>query len=754
MQGISRHWISRALLGSVSVLGLAWSPWASAQTGSASPGIETVVVTAEKRSTNLERTPLAITALNSVALDQHQVRDLRDLRSIVPNFEMGDAQGIAQITIRGIGSSAFLPGTEGAVAVNENEVYVSRNVAQQTGLFDVQDIEVLRGPQGTLYGRNATAGAVNITTARPTDDFSGYAKATVGNYGEVRLDSAVGGPVDDSDHLLLRLAGFYERHDGYGENVVTHDDIDDKDAFGVRATAVYTPLSDFTATLIAQYYDEDDRQGAFHYFGAAGLSGLPGALGLPPLFILEGGRPPGNIRDISNGIDPSFHLPVFAGTGILEWTDGAFSVKSITGYRYQAPRFTYDLDGGSPLNVFELEGEPAHQVSEELQLHYDTDALHLTGGLYYLDEHDASDPAQVIASTGLITTDFGVPFATPGFATLGNLGAALTTQAEAAFAQGTYNLTPEVSVTAGIRYSQEKKGIASWDGLDFGIGGLPLFPPYPGPNPTVISYVASKTFYSVTPKFGIQYQVDPQTMLYASYSQGFKSGGFDTAVTTPVPFQPEKLTDYEAGIKTTTDDDRLRLNLAGFYYDYNDLQVTQVVNLAVQTGNAATAQDYGLEAELTWLAMPQLEFDASAAWTHARYLTYSGPDPALPLLPVVNFSGNTLDNAPDYQANVAAQYTWDVGLGSLSARGEAEYSSKFYFSPGNEAELSQGSFVKGNFYLIWDPASAWTLTAYVKNIADTTTKTSALVATTLVFNPIVGSLAPPRLFGLEVNYRF
>jgi len=753
MRTISGNWVSGMLFGSVSLFGLCWGTFAQAQSEQAA--IETVVVTAEKRKTDLERTPEAITALNSANLQLHQVRDLRDLRSLVPNFEMGDAQGIAQITIRGIGSSAFLPGTEGAVAVNENEVYVSRNVAQQTGLFDVQDIEVLRGPQGTLYGRNATAGAVNITTMRPTDEFSGYANATVGNYGEVRLDGAVGGPVDDSDDLLVRLAGFYERHDGYGENVVTHNDIDDKNAYGVRATIVYTPRSDFTATLIAQYYDEQDHQGAFHYFGAAGLSGLPGALGLPPLFIVEGGQPPHNIRDISNGIDPSFHLPVFAGTGILEWTDGAFSVKSITGYRYQSPHFTYDLDGGSPLNVFELEGEPAHQISEELQLHYDTEALHLTGGLYYLDEHDASDPAQVVATTGLITSVFGVPFPTPGLVTLGNLGADLTTEAEAAFAQGTYNLTPDLSVTAGIRYSQEKKGITSFDALDLGVGGLPLFPPYPGPNPlTSTPYVASKTFYSVTPKFGLQYQVDPQTLLYASYSQGFKSGGFDTGVAEPAPFQPEKLTDYEAGIKTTTDDAHLRLNVAGFYYDYKNLQVTQVVDLTVQTGNAATAQDYGLEAELTWLATSQLEFDVSGAWTHARYLKFLGPDPALPLLPEANFSGNALDNAPDYQANVAAQYTWDVGFGSLSARGEAEYSSKFFFGPGNEAELSQGSFVKGNLYLILDPSSDWTLTAYVKNVSDATTKTSALVVTPLVFNPIVGSLAPPRLFGLEVSRRF
>jgi iron complex outermembrane receptor protein len=359
-----------------------------------------------------------------------------------------------------------------------------------------------------------------------------------------------------------------------------------------------------------------------------------------------------------------------------------------------------------------------------------------------------------VGSTTLATFAFGIPYPTPGYLTIGNLDADLTTKAEAAFAQASYNLTSDLTITAGIRYSEEKKGISSTAALDLGAGGLPLFPPYPGSNPLGAPYVASKTFHSVTPKFGLQYQVDPVTMLYATYSQGFKSGGFDSGVVAPTAFKPEKLTDYEAGLKTTTLDDHLRLNLAGFYYNYEDLQVTQVVGLNVQTGNAASARDYGIEGDLTYLATEALEFEASGAWTHARYEKYLGPDPALPLLPVADFSGNTLDNAPDWQATVAAQYTWQLSAGALTARGEAEYSGRFYFSPGNERELSQGSFIKGNFYLIYDPNTDWTVTAYIKNVANTTTKTSALVGTPLVLNPIEGSLAPPRLFGLEVSRRF
>lgn len=755
MRNIRGHRVSRLLLASVSLAGLTWGTFAHAQADTVgAAGIETIVVTAEKRSTDLQRTPMALTAFSADALEEHQIHDLKDLRSLVPSFRMGDAQGIAQITIRGIGSSSFLPGTEGAVAVNENEVYVSRNIATQAALFDVSSIEVLRGPQGTLYGRNATAGAVNITTARPTDEVAGFARVTVGNYGEVRLEGAVGGPLDQDGKFLARIAGFYERHDGYGTNLVTHHDIDNKNAYGVRGTLVFKPTENFTGTLIAEYFDEKDNQGGFHYFAPAGLSGLPGALGAPPLFVIFGGYAPKNVRNIANGINPKFHLPVFAATGILEWRRGPFSIKSITGYRDQKARFTYDLDGGSTLNLYNFGGESAHQFSEELQFHYDTEKLHVTAGAYYFDEHDNTSPEHVVGSTAAITFGFHVPFATPGYVTVGNLAANLKTQAEALFGQATYNLTPDLSVTAGLRYSHEKKSIASMAGLDLGIGGLPLFPPYPGPNPLPPAFLASKSFNSLTPKFGIQYQADPDTMLYATYSQGFKSGGFDTGVVRPTAFKPEKLTDYEVGIKTTKFDHRLRLNLAGYYYDYKDLQVTQVVGVTVQTGNAATARNYGIEAEVTWLPVDRLQINLSGAWTHARYQKYFGSDPARPLLASVDFSGNTLTNAPDWQGILGAQYTWPVGAGSLTARGEVEYSSKFYFGPGNEEQLSQGAYTKGNLYLTYDPNADWSITAYVKNVGNKTTKTSSLVATPVVLNPVVGSLAPPRLFGVEVNRRF
>lgn len=739
------------------------SPSASQPVAEATSQVQEILVTAEKRSTSLQRTPVAVTAITSETIAEHQVRDLRDIQAIVPNFKMGDAEGISQITVRGVGSSVFKPGSEGEVAVNENEVYIARGVAQQTGLFDVSGLEVLRGPQGTLYGRNATAGAVNITTTRPSDTFSGYGEATIGNYNDIRFEGGLGGPLDKNGKLLLRVAGFEEHHNGYGKNLVTGNGVEDKDAYGVRATLVYLPTDALQGTLIAEYFHQQDHSGQFHYFGPGGTTGLPGASGLQPVFITEGGFAPTNPRDVAYPVDGSFGLRTFALTGIIDWkSDGPFSVRSVTGYRDQRAPYTFNIDGGSTQNAQGFSDEPAHQISEELQLHYDTNGLHITAGGYFFHENDNVVPQYFVFSSYLINRDFGLTPASP-FIRFLSQQAVLKTNAYAGYGQGSYNITSKLSLTAGVRYSTETKS----DTSQFGVQ---LTTPYPSnapfPNPVMLKDV---TFSSVTPKFGVQYQLEPRTMIYATYAKGFKSGGFDVGVANPLPYQPEQLTDYEGGIKTTLVDGRLRANVAGFYYNYTNLQVQQVLGTAVQTSNAANAKVYGLEGEFTFLVTPDFELNASASWTHARYGQFCGSDGAQPNIvtpsscPTVNggllpheadLSGNSLSNAPDWRGNLAGQYTFNLLTGSLIFRGELEYSSRFYFAPDNLSFLSQAPYAKVDLYVTYRPNKTWQVRAYLKNIGDVTTKTSALVASALVGSPIIGSVAPPRTFGIQLAYKF
>jgi iron complex outermembrane recepter protein len=708
-----------------------------------------IIVTAEKRNTNLERTPVAITALNSAALADNQVHNLEDVQALIPSFKAGTNQGVAQVTIRGIGISDTVPGTEAAVAVNVNQVYVSRTVAQLTGLFDISQIEVLRGPQGTLYGRNATAGAVNITTALPTRDFSGYTRLTGGNYGEARLEGAVSGPLIN-DTLAVRLAGFGERHDGYGTNLVTGEGIDNEGTYGFRGTMLFTPTPEIKGTVYLDYYKEDDHSGGFHYFGAAGLTGLPGAIGIPPSFITEGGYAPQNIRDVASQLDPQFYLRTGSATAVLEWNpDDAFGLKSITGYRDQQWLITHTAGGGSVLSEIVHDGEAAHQISEEIDAHYDVGELQLTGGAYFFHENDDADPLTSALSTTLLGPLYGIAYPSQYIVDFISLASHFSTQAEAVFAQGRYNLTPQLSLTAGVRYSVERK-------TDEQFYGINLTAPYTGSNPLPPGVeIPSVKFYATTPTAGVEYQLDRNTLLYFTYAQGFKAGGFDTGVQDPVPYRPEHLTDYEGGLKTTMLEGHLRANVSAYYYDYTDLQVQQVFGTTVQTENAATAKIYGTEAELSYILTDAFQVSGNAAWVHARYVDYSGPDPARPLLAVVDFSGHALDNAPDFTADISPQYTWHGSAADFIVRPELEYSSRFYFSPGNIALLSQGDYVKENLFLTYRPqADRWSVSAYCKNISNRTTKTGATVQTTITGSPVQGTLAPPRLAGVELNYKF
>ncbi len=709
-----------------------------------------VVVTAEKRSTSLQRTPIAITALSGQALERAQIRTLPDIAALVPNFKMSQTDGYSEITIRGIGISDFVPGAEGAVAVNFNEVYVSRPIAQLAGLYDVSSIEVLRGPQGTLYGRNATAGSVNVNTTLPTNRFSGYSRLTLGDYGDVNAEAAVGGPII-SDKLLLRVAATEESRGGYGKNLDTGNGVDDRNAAAVRGTLVFIPVHDVKATLIAEYFREYDHSDSQHYFGAAGLTGLPGSIGVTTLPQQLGYNPPANVRDIAQADDPEFRLQTTAVTGILDWTHGPFGVKFVTGYRTQNAFTSTDANGFGPQLSQFIGGEPAHQFTEELQGHYDTQRLHVTTGAYYFTEHDDFSPGAFTLSTQALNIGYPQLPQRAGNYPVDFLqfGGLIETAAEAAFAQATYEIIDGLSLTAGVRYSSERKHLYQRFGVD-------LYTPYTAetqaPEETDIP---AKKFQSTTPKFGAQYLLTPTTTVYATYAKGFKAGGFDTGAFPAAAYQPEKLTDYEGGIKTTALGGRFRSNIAGFYYDYTNLQVQQVVGATTITTNAASATIYGVEGEFTAVPINPLTLNFSISYLHARYGNYTGPDPALPLLSNVDFSGNKLNNSPDFSGHASAEYTWGAPHGTVALRGEADFTTSFFFSPDNIPLEGQGGFVKENAFLTYNNNDQnWHVTLFVRNLSDVTTKTSTLVNSAIIGNAVVGSLSPPRTFGAELGYRF
>lgn len=715
-----------------------------------------IIVTAEKRSTSLQRTPLAVTALNGDALANTQVNNLQSVAALAPSAKVGDVGGYAQISIRGIGSQSGVPLTDSPVAVNINEIYISRPVSFLSSMFDVSAVEVLRGPQGTLYGRNATAGSINITTARPTEQLSGFGRFSYSAFNQKRAEAAVGGAIVP-DFVSIRVAGFYEDRDGYGRNVTTGRDVDDKNAYGFRGTVLVTPTPEISATLIAERYRERDSGAALHYFGAAGLIPVSGTFGSLPFATLFGGTVLSNSYDVANDTQPRFYLGVTTLTGLLEYNKGPFTVRSVTGYRRQRAYTLSDLDNSNLPLGFLAAGENDRQFSQELQLRYNSQRVNLTLGGYYFREIDDATPYVVPLSsrvTDPILASLGVmlPPRAPVLLNFGNLGGTIYTRAFAIFGQGTFNVTDRLSVTAGLRYSTERRRLVQRYLIDPITPYSPELPPPPGLG------LPGRTYSSATPRVALEFQVTPRTLLYASYARGFKSGSFDPsadpATTTSPSFGPENLNSYEVGLKSTLLDGKLRTNLAAFYYDYSGLQVLQTRGFGIATTNAGKAREYGLEAEITALPVHSLELSLSGSLLNAKYLDYTGVDAARIGVAAVDFSGKRLNNAPSASGLISAQYTVPFPAGSLLLRGETELTSRFFFSPANYDELSQSGYAKLNAFLTYTAQRGWSIGAFGRNLTNRKTKTSSQVQTVFLGTPITGSLAPPRTYGVTVGVKF
>jgi iron complex outermembrane receptor protein len=327
------------------------------------------------------------------------------------------------------------------------------------------------------------------------------------------------------------------------------------------------------------------------------------------------------------------------------------------------------------------------------------------------------------------------------------------TRSLAAFAQGSYEITDGLSLIAGIRFGQDRKHLVSNYLVAPFTPYNPSLPPPPGQER------GTKTWSSTTPKFGIQYQLDRRTLLYATYAKGFKAGGFDATSDPSVflkapTYNPEQVTSYEVGLKTTLLNGRARINLAGFYYDYANLQVSQAGTFAILTSNAGKARIFGLEGELTLRPIEHLEIGFSGSYLNAKYTSYIGVDNAKPLVNNVDFKGNFLNNAPEWSGTLSAQYAIPVGRNELTLRGEEELSSRYYFSPGNYALVGQGGYAKTNASLSYRIQNGIEITAFVRNIANKMTRVSAQIESIDLGAPVQGSIAPPRTFGIEGVYRF
>ncbi|MEI9852371.1 MAG: TonB-dependent receptor, partial [Sphingomonas sp.] len=709
-------------------------------------GLTEIVVTAQKRDERLQETPLAVSATSGDALERRGVTSLADLNSLAPNVSIGQQNGINRLYIRGVGLSAYSTGSDPSTAFHVNGVVIGRGSAQLSSFFDVERIEVLRGPQGTLYGRNATAGSVNLITRKPTRDLSAYLNTTLGNYDHVQFEGAVSGPLDGAGNLRARIAFQTIDHDGYGQNVTLNKDIDNQKARAVRGTLAYDAGTGFDITLTGDYATEDDNNYAVYSFG-------PFVPGTTLLGQTLGGAHIANSRSVASDVLPindrrNWGLSATVGVDLAD----AWRLQSITGYRNFRRFNMSDVENTSAAVASLSQTETSKQFSQELQLLYTSDRLTGIFGLYYYHE-------DMSGLTYVPLTSIGATFRYPD-AKIHQIGTA-SIDAYAAFAQWTYEVVDNLRLTAGLRYSHEQReSEGAYTQFNFSF-------PTPANTTTPVAY--DKSYNAFTPRFVIDYRPAEGVMLYASATRGFKSGVQIIGNTNP-PVDPEFIWSYEAGTKLTLLDRRLELGLTGFLYDYTDLQINRPQGLAAIVVNAASARIKGIEFEARALPVDALTLNLDVSYLDAKFTDFPTTSPVYTSLGAINLAGNRLANAPEWTINAGAQYELPIEMpGKLSVRGDMNYTTRIYFTEYNDGARivfpngfryvndiqSQGAVATFNASLRYVTENErLSFTLFGKNLTNELVAANNIVGIQPFGYPVGGSYKAPRTYGITIGVKY
>jgi iron complex outermembrane receptor protein len=701
-----------------------------------------IIVTAQKRSENVQRVPIAVTAISGDVLAARGIQDAQSFARLVPNMAFSNNYGQVRITLRGLSfQDLATQGGEPRVAYHVDGAFMAQSGDIGGTFYDIERVEVNRGPQGTLFGRNAIAGTVNVITRNPTNSLSGYLNGEVGNYSTHNLDGAISGPL--ADGLSARLAFQTRNHSGYEYNVPNKVDVNNQNTQAFRAKLKFDKLANFTAILSADYFREKDRDGPL--FVGVDVAGAT------PLGVILGGQ----VADSNPRHNFSGQLP-FTGKksyGLnldmnLDLGNG-YSLASLTSYRHSNFEYRYDDTSSIPL-IPSTGREFARQFSEELRLQKDFDRGNVVLGAYLYGQNYRM--ASINPFYGPAAGVLGFPpgtFLPSGYAQGFTLGGNVNTRSVAGFGQATYNITDTTTLIAGARYSRETKRKFN-EFFDFDVA-TPFNPNFKHVGPTVSDSV---TYTNFSPRVTLEQKIGPNQLIYVTFAKGFKAGGYNVGGLAPA-YLPETLTDYEAGFKFDLFDRKVRINGAGFYYDYKDIQVVVAEITSNKNVNAASSKVYGAEVELNIVPVHGLQLDASAAILHSEFKSFDTFDPTNPSRGVISLAGNRLPFAPKYTLSYGAQYTFDTNIGPITVRGDGQSKSQVYFDQFNTAINSERASTILNASLGWkDVHDRLSATVFVKNITDGLYKNGTFVGGGAVGFPINGRYDPPRTYGVRFGVNF
>jgi iron complex outermembrane recepter protein len=745
--------------------------------------IEEIVVTAQKRTERLVDVPVSISVFNDDAIDQTGVRELKDIADYIPNLEISEGNDFrSTVTIRGVGAQSRNIGFDSRVGVYVDGVYIGQSPAINQELLNLERVEVLRGPQGALFGKNTVAGAINLVTRKPGDEFSARVGADIGNFAYRELKAIVNVPF--SDTVSASFSAAKTDRDGYVPNIVTGNDLNERDVLAYRAQLrieasekleinasldglnseslilVGDPITDMLALQPVQVAPE---------FGVVGFN-----------------FDPSDKRDIYGGhVDFTYDL------------DSDHVLKSITGYRTTDAVYSNATDY-SPVDIVSIEYSDDYDVlSQEFQLiSPDEGAFTYVVGLYYYQQ-DANTNRDVVLGQDFIDAFVGPLYASGqlspplppapalpnelvsqllGFGPPGskvfNRGE-VNTRSYAAYFNGTYELADRLKLGFGARYSTEDKDV-NWllDGRNsgiFDIGSTGADPMNPSP------LVNDRTDNFFAPAVSLTYALTDDTNVYARYAAGYKSGGFnldyinsaELQANQGLEFDKETVDSYEIGLKGAYFDSQLQLNLAAFIANYDDYQVNQFVDLgggrtSIRINNAAKVETSGVEAEANWMVTDDFSLRASLGLLDATFDSFPGGGTA-----GADASGNDLPNAPDTTASIGGIYYHDLpSLGStLLLRADVNHASEFFSGANNDTEIPYNSAFPGTIPYgqlpertevnarigLMSDNETWEVYLWGRNLADETDPQDELRD---FFGTVAKLPSLPRTYGVEFGWKF
>ena len=734
-----------------------------------------ILVTAQKREQALSDVSLSVSAVGAEQLANTNTAGIEALQNLVPSISFGNDFNFAKLFIRGIGLSSSLPGVDPSVALHVDGAVVSLAQAQLGSMFDLERVEVLRGPQGTLYGRNATGGAVNLITAKPTAELDGYVRLTVGGP-DLNLvgEAAVGGPL--SDNIRGRIAVRAVKRDGYGVNEVTGNDIDDARQLSARAHLEFLPSDALSILLTGEYHAEDDRSLAIKFREVSfpgvltdGIAANDGLSALGQRLNADGSQASfaTDPRNLRANFDPINDRDQWALTGTINLdVSNAISLRSQTSYRDFEAIFFHDFDMSSylgyPLAQTSATRSSANhwqpvfqrQFSQELQANVETGNLHAVFGLFYLDE--TIEVQNHIGFDVLTNTDpFRVQF-----------DGSLFVETWAAYGNATYDLTDWLSLKAGARYSWEKRRLQNITGLgSAALNQLVLDP---------LQWDHSKTWKDFSPSLGVEVRPNNDWLFYANWSRGFKSGTAEIgstrrqSLTQPLPFvDPEKVEAFEVGAKYAAGD--LNFNLATFFQRLKNGQFSLTRPIPVPPfftstlTNAAQSEAWGAEIEVLWQATSFFSLNAAFAYLNSEFTEFSAADPldarlfapgADATLLLKDLSGNATRMSPKWSVNLNPNYVFDTANGGTITLGaNFAYKSKQYHTEFNDERLAQDGYIMLDANVRYEaPDGRLSVNLWAKNITDELVYAGSFSVSTS--RAIGGTLLPPRSYGVTVGYDF